>query len=311
MDDMKFHDITISRIENKVLLYVDGIKISEKSISSRIINLSQSVMIGQDQDCFNGCIERHQRWKGLIDDFRIYNRALNQAEIEELHNMGKKSIENTSVNLVNGLIGYYKFEGNLKDDSGKGNDGVVKQGNISYKDNGLTGKALSTEVEGVYLPNLFQNETFTITAWCKFNLNHNEIYGRTGITVWHDNTDTVKQSFGFTPSSGNLYVYLKHEYPELIVRNNNPNARGGGSLYYGDNQLTSNQWQLITIIYNNKNINVYIDGKLIIKNKVTNNSAMGRDLRIEARDGDIIDNIRVYNRILNQVEIEELYQKKR
>ena len=91
MDDMNFHHVAISRFNNKATLYIDGKKINEVVVHTNIINLDNSVILGQEQDCFGGCFETNQRWNGLIDDLRIYTRALDQSEIKELYEVGNQS----------------------------------------------------------------------------------------------------------------------------------------------------------------------------------------------------------------------------
>ncbi|MCJ7571689.1 MAG: LamG domain-containing protein, partial [Candidatus Thermoplasmatota archaeon] len=60
-------------------------------------------------------------FNGLMDEIRIYNRALNENEIQTLYSMGNP--------LNQGLVGYWNFdEGNgtiAHDSSGNGNDGTI------------------------------------------------------------------------------------------------------------------------------------------------------------------------------------------
>ena len=45
--------------------------------------------IGADQDSVNGGWQANQSLLGLIDEVRIYDRALSVAEIQALYNMGQ------------------------------------------------------------------------------------------------------------------------------------------------------------------------------------------------------------------------------
>ncbi len=58
-------------------LYIDGVKVAEASLSINV--LSSPINIGKDSE-FN-----YQYIDGLIDDIRIYNRALSNAEIQSLY----------------------------------------------------------------------------------------------------------------------------------------------------------------------------------------------------------------------------------
>ena len=54
---------------------------------------------------------------GKLDDIRIYNRALSEAEVKTLYDSEKPP--------VSGLVAYYPFNGNANDESGNGNNGTV------------------------------------------------------------------------------------------------------------------------------------------------------------------------------------------
>ena len=53
-------------------------------------------------------------FQGKLDDFRFYNIALSDSEVQNLYN-----------SEANGLVAYYPFNGNANDASGNGNNGTV------------------------------------------------------------------------------------------------------------------------------------------------------------------------------------------
>ena len=63
-------------------VYNDGIEFSQKTILNRIQN-QNIITIGKDE------INNNRLINGLIDDVRIYNRALSAAEVQALYNMGQ------------------------------------------------------------------------------------------------------------------------------------------------------------------------------------------------------------------------------
>jgi hypothetical protein len=76
-------------------------------------------------------------FNGIIDDVRVYNRALSASEVQQLYGLGAGTHVNTSsANLQNGstlqsgLVGYWTFDGptisgtTVKDLSGQGNNGT-------------------------------------------------------------------------------------------------------------------------------------------------------------------------------------------
>ena len=69
-------------------------------------------------------------WQGLIDDVRIFNRALSEEQVKALYEFEKPigSLDSagrpkSKDDLTEGLVAYYPFNGNAKDESGNGNDG--------------------------------------------------------------------------------------------------------------------------------------------------------------------------------------------
>jgi glucose/arabinose dehydrogenase len=63
------------------------------------------------------CLSCH-RWSGTIDEVRYYNRTLTEAEVTDLfRNPPHETL------FVDGLAGYWSFDGNIQDISGRGNDG--------------------------------------------------------------------------------------------------------------------------------------------------------------------------------------------
>ncbi|CAK0748661.1 exported hypothetical protein [Gammaproteobacteria bacterium] len=63
-----------------IALYINGNKYTDKQLSFCIWNTSQSLFIGKN--------ESSQYFNGIIDDIRIYNRALSESEIQELYQEG-------------------------------------------------------------------------------------------------------------------------------------------------------------------------------------------------------------------------------
>jgi hypothetical protein len=210
--------------------------------------------------------------------------------------------------IYDGLVAHFPFEVNSEDVSGNETP-IYLPPHIQFVNSSM-GKALGSsgknESGQISISNPLISDTFTIAYWINPLIDHNKTYGDSGVTVWHDRTDLNKQSFGFTHSSGNHPIYLQHEYPELIVSDNNSNIERGKSVYYGRNQLMR-EWQHITLTYDNGNINVYVNSKPIIQNKSTLISPKGRDLKFHIRGKDLLDEIRIYNRVLSANEIQQLY----
>ena len=58
-------------------------------------------------------------YKGMIDDFAIYNRSLSPVDVTGIHNRGANGQSN---NVTNGMVGYWDLDGSLNDKSNLSND---------------------------------------------------------------------------------------------------------------------------------------------------------------------------------------------
>ena len=202
---------------------------------------------------------------------------------------------NTEIDLTNGLVAHYEFEGNANDSSGNGNHGV-EHGNINYVD-GVIGQAANFDGVDDYI-NISSIEDITnynlkeisISAWIMLPQNIsgiNQIYeGHTSIYEIYLEGDTI-QSF--------------------LVSHDKINT----------NNIPTDRWMNITSIFDGNNLKqkIYVNGVLIKEKNLSNNSVkiitgfnLGRDFEqnIQYLKGKL-DDLRFYNRVLNQAEILELY----
>ena len=62
---------------NTYTLYLNGTAIRTATETTAPVPNTQALVFGQD-----GCTCGNERWRGLVDDIRIYNRALSTAEIQ-------------------------------------------------------------------------------------------------------------------------------------------------------------------------------------------------------------------------------------
>jgi len=300
--DGQFHwqSLVLDRENNSLSQYIDGNLIDVTDISAiESINLNGLVLgASRVPDTYGARLT-------AVDELRLYNRALSESEIKQL-----AGIDPGCDVVSNGLVACYPFDGNANDGSGNGTqinldatiyyaDGVIGQGLASTENDNNVGGQISVS-------NPFEQEYFTISYWSNAVINHNKTYGDSGVHVWYNRTDSSKQSFGFTHSSGNHSYYHQHEYPQLIVSDNTNNTGEGTSLYYGDNQLNEREWQHILLTYKNGNIDVFVNGLPIIQNKLTSVSPVGRDMNISLRSNDMLDDLRIYNRALSETEVKQL-----
>ena len=98
----KFTLITGTFDGSKVRLYVDGLLVGEREFEGEYsADPGLPLRIGSAAYC-SSC----NRWSGIIDEIRMYDRTLGEDEIKQLFNLSDVS---------SGLIGQWKFEGDTKD----------------------------------------------------------------------------------------------------------------------------------------------------------------------------------------------------
>jgi glucose/arabinose dehydrogenase len=98
----KFTLITGTFDGSKVRLYMDGLLVGETEfLGDYNADPGLPLRIGSPAYC-SSC----NRWSGIIDELRMYDRTLGEDEIKQLFDMADVSL---------GLIGYWKFDGDTKD----------------------------------------------------------------------------------------------------------------------------------------------------------------------------------------------------
>ena len=232
---------------------------------------------------------------GAIDEVKIYNRPLSDAEILSEYNISRYD-----------LALFLPFNGNANDESGNGNNGTVIGASLAEDRFGVTGQAYSFNGNGDYIsivdnPNLFSDE-LTISWWYKMS----EILGGERVVVgWVDGGHRYQQFF-----SGGQLSYL-----------NGYNVGQSGMYFnpiYGLSDL--DVWKNVVVTYkklgtSTSTTSIYVDGEL----KQTDNHSLamdyapGPDFFIgKNHNGNFfngyLDDFRIFNRILDGTEILALYQ---
>jgi hypothetical protein len=88
INDGIWHYLTITRSSSEIKLYIDGGYDSPLWYTAPTGTLTidtSGLWLGGDQDCVGGCWESSQQYDGVLDDIRIYNRALTECEIKSLY----------------------------------------------------------------------------------------------------------------------------------------------------------------------------------------------------------------------------------
>ena len=259
-------------------------------------------------------------WDGYIDDLRVYNRVLSATEARQLYNQNSSYVSKTntqingaSVGLGAGLVGHWTFDGknmvsNVADSSGQGNSGLMSgfTSTSSAVTAGRVGQGLS--FDGV-------DDIINIGSAASLNLSNNY-----SISFW------INPTAGFsgtiirqTSNVSNSTIYSKYEI--RVTATDVTFITGNGSTGDSDvfsTTIDSNKWTMISCTLSNVNIkSCYKNSSLI--NSVSNDvdtslitpiiGLIGTNRNTATNNfyEGSLDDVRVYNRVISDLEIKQLY----
>ncbi len=297
-DTANWHHVVGVYDQTTAYIYVDGVlrNSSAASISGPIVyKYSEVLNIGKMS---YGEPTLYFPFDGLIDDVRVYSRALSSTDVSNLYRSGQVTRKAVS---ERGLVGYWPLdEGRgvtAGDSSGNGNTGAITGGTWA---NGKRGKALSFNGTSSCI-NLGTSATLrpqdgTYTAWVKLSSLPSD--GNVGGDIFSNYSGNSKGMFLSILSSG--YVQLR-PHPSGTVNS-------AATISVG-------QWYHVVGTIEGTATKVYING-------VLSNSSSGTYTPPDAMNASIgcwvdigvfyfpglIDDVRVYNRALSAAEILNLYK---
>jgi hypothetical protein len=240
-------------------------------------------------------------FKGVLDDVRIYNRALSADEIRRLYNLGGTFRINKSLStgtLKDGLVGHWTFDGpdmgttSARDVSGQDNTGWLING--PRKVAGKIGQALDFDGVNDYVlvgAEISPPDEVTQSAWFKLDSVNTD-----NIIIYQDvlgQLATINDEFEWFHGSGCCFH-------DTINAN-----------------LVVGRWFHVAVTFNEITnvVKIYLDGVEIYSASETGNMvSFGYDYFIGSDNGPAtffdgtIDDVRVYNRALSPDEIRRLYQ---
>lgn len=296
--------VVFDKSANRVKVYVNGVKqTNEYDIStvtgsvSNSSNLTIGTMYGWQSD-------------GVVDDVRIYNRALSASEVSAMYKSGQVTLKTVS---NSGLVGYWAMNeatGTVAmDSSGNGNNAMFYGGPAWT--NGKRGKALSfnpstpdyVKTSGT----LGSPTTVTVSAWMKADDTASSNYRY----VVNQGRDNYCSGYSIRYYNGNIYF-------DVNTNSADDGCEASPSTSYTD---TTN-WHHVVGVYDQTTAYLYVDGVLrnsanasisgpiVYKySEVLNIGKMsfGEPTLYFPFDG-MIDDVRVYNRALSATEVANLYK---
>ena len=283
-------------------VYVDGVLKNTCAATGNINLTGGGIEIGMFSS------PGYYPFKGLIDEVRIYNRALTASEILDLYKAGDGGIIKTIASGKTGLVGYWPMNegvGTRADDvSGYKNNGTLL--NSPTWVTGKLGKALSfngtnSVVDfGTKFPNI--TTAITVSAWVN--------PGSTQMTyadIWGNHQGDVKGIvMQQNAATTNQFLW---SYGNGVGWTNNS----------GTFNLTANTWTHVVAIKDASYCYVYLNGveQVSARGNCVSDIVPATTMNFSAGLGYAgggryfngkIDDIRVYNRALSASEVSDLYK---
>ncbi|OGN10715.1 MAG: hypothetical protein A3B91_03460 [Candidatus Yanofskybacteria bacterium RIFCSPHIGHO2_02_FULL_41_29] len=291
-------------------IYINGVldSTNTQTNSASLLTGASSVGLTLMSSNFNGT-RPSSPVGATLDEFRIYNRALSATEIKRLYNLTQPKI--ATVPISNGLVGYWDFNSGKGKDiawdlSGNGNNGRLTSMDpaTDWVDSktGL-GTALDFDGSNDYVDmgtpstlNLTSN--FSLSAWVRISTvaNANQI-----ISKGYDALNT-QWEMKTTTAGGNVSL-------QTFV---NPSSFGVQSI----STLSANTWTHIVGTRDATTWRIYWNGVLDNSNVSTGPTATAEKVAVGAVMSSgaptqfwngLIDEVRIYNRVLSATEIKRLY----
>lgn len=282
--------------------YINGVKVGSDSVGT-FDTLAANDAIGIGRDLTSN------PHNGLIDDVRIYDRVLSEPEIKALYSQtvpdGKEVTDSDVPNDTDGGVSRYPFDGDVLDSWGT-NDGTDNT-SAGYG-TGVYGQGKSFDGTDDYVVSsapVLPTDTskpFSISTW----LYHTGGLSETPISRRDPSTDEgIRVNIN---SNGDLAFRL--------ADGTNGNSSAWSWSY-------DNEWVHVVAIYDGSNngdgMSMYINGRKDarttsgLSNTLNSTYGDGKNLRIGSEVGQQywggdIDDVRIYDRVLDPTEVEQLFE---
>ena len=235
---------------------------------------------------------------GYMDDFRVYNRALSQTEINQVIGYTTPLLHSYSgyVGHENDLLGWYKFDGNLNDSSGNNQhiSSTITTSTNDYVKGTASLYNTSTSATGNVGNISLSSKSFTITAW----MNNNNVSNR---YPFHQGTSY----------STNKRMHLGMRTDSKYALDFYASGMSTTTTYPGD----VNKWVHIAFAVNKTgtlcDLYIYRNGALI-QSKINNALFTGAGtFQINGYNSSTgftgyMDDLRIYNKALSQTEVQHV-----
>ncbi len=312
VDGSWYHGVVLRSGDN-LTVYVNGVYDGSISgVESYNLNNNQNIFIGKQGDD-----NSNRFFDGLIDDVRIYNRALSEDEIKALYgHYSEKYQPKVTVGdgITDGLVGYWPMnegEGSYIYDYSPRTDNWGKMFGPYLNFDGTNDYVDAGNNESIKIG----NNSMSICAW--FNLNDFEP-SKEYVLV-------SKYGMGYGSGGSNALYYLlinDSGYPIIVIRDDNDNTTQSLISSYS---IGSNSWNFVCGGRNvdEQKIEISVNGseiESILSTENGNLSSWGlsplligakqkySDSEKERFFNGSMDDVRIYNRALSPEEVSKLYK---
>jgi len=300
-------------------IYIDGVLISTVDKTAGTLHQPLSPL-------GIGAINDNSSWgknfDGTIDEVRIYNRALSDSEVATLYGKTRSVVVNKSIaGITNGLVGWWTMDGGdinwatgvVTDKSPSGNNGnFVGLATTTGPVLGKIGQAMrfNGTTDYVKMGNVYafeRTDPFSVSVWVKRGV-----------------LSSNQRFFGkMKASSGNRgWVFQLSTSNAATVALNSTSGTNSLVVNTTNTFTDTNNWHHYAFTYDGSSgpsgVRIYVDGVQEATSASFNSlSATIVDatvpFQIGARDGadspfgGLVDDARIYNRVLSSTEINRLY----
>lgn len=320
--DTNWHHLVGVYNGTDVRLYVDGVSAdaTPPSLTGTLKDRSDSICFG---GAWNGssCSQSYTGG-GLLDDARIYSKALSASEVLQLYNEGAGTKQGvvSKKGLNTGLVGWWTFDGKdvvsgrVNDISGNGNNGTLSGISTStFYTVGKIGQGFKFDAVDDYvdvgdLSGVEGKTALSVSLWVKSTETEN-------VSV----ADTIIAKSGSGADTFELY-WEQNESVSFCVVGSSGTSCGGAdtaiaSYANGIPIGSGRNWYHIAGVYDSVagNVKVYVNGVLGgttgSLSSLTQNST--HTIKIGTTWSGTIDDVRIYNRALSASEVLQLYNQGR
>lgn len=249
-------------------------------------------------------------------DFETNQKFSLDIEVSDGHEHPKTALATVTVNIndvleiTDGLVAYFPFNGNANDESGSGIQSQVFGATLTEDRNGKSGSAYSFDGIDDYITLNndsqlhFEESDFSISVWVK--LASQEIKWQGIISAYNSSRDNRE-----------FIIAVNNVFDSTYFKIYDQGGSQGDLIWFEKTW----EWQMITVTKNTSSIKAYIDGAFLKEAQITStisNTATrimfgAIDKSISSPDAfyeGVIDDIYIHRRVLEDWEVKNLYQMK-